>query len=84
MTNVQLYFAVGLPIFAIVVALVVNPVQITGIKTDVNSLRGDINSLRGDINSLRGEVNTKLDMILAKLYEHDTEIARLKDKTGLS
>ena len=42
MTNLQLYLAVGLPVFAIVVALVVNLVQITGIKTDVASLRGDI------------------------------------------
>jgi hypothetical protein len=57
-------------------ALVVNLVQITGIRTDVGSLRGDINSLRS-------EVNTKLDLILARLYEQDTDIARLKDKTGL-
>jgi hypothetical protein len=69
MTNLHLYLAVGLPVFAIVVALVVNLVQITGIKTDVNGLRS--------------EGNTKLDMILAKFYEHHTEIARLKDKTGL-
>jgi hypothetical protein len=84
MTNLQLYLAVGLPVFAIVVALVVNLVQITGIKTDMMSLRGDINGIRGEMNSLRSEINTKLDMILAKFYEHDTEIARLKDKTGLS
>jgi hypothetical protein len=84
MTNLQLYLAVGLPVFAIVVALVVNLVQITGIKTDMMSLRGDTNGIGGEMNSLRSEINTKLDMILAKFYEHDTEIARLKDKTGLS
>ena len=78
MTNLQLYLAVGLPVFAIVVALVVNLVQITGIKTDVNSLRGDVIGLRGEMNSLRAELNTKLDLILAKLYEHDT--ARLKTR----
>jgi len=97
MTNVQLYLAVGLPTFAIVVALLVNLVQITGIKTEVsglrveinglrgemNSLRGEMNSLRNEMNSLRSEVTTKLDLIIAKLYEHDTDIARLKDKTGL-
>lgn len=36
------------------------------------SLRGEINSLRAEMNSLRSEINTKLDLILAKLYEHDT------------
>jgi hypothetical protein len=53
MTNLHLYLAVGLPVFATVVALVVNLVQITGIKTDVKGLRS--------------EVNTKLDMILVEV-----------------
>jgi hypothetical protein len=42
MTNVQLYLAIGLPVFAILVALVVNLVQITRIKSDVGSLRGEM------------------------------------------
>ncbi|MGI9070342.1 MAG: hypothetical protein ACR2JB_03175 [Bryobacteraceae bacterium] len=98
MTHLLSSLAVGLPVFAIIVALVVNLVQITGIKSDVNSLRADINGLHGEMNSLRGEmnalrtevnslrseINTKLDLILAKIYEHDTDIARLKDKTDLS
>jgi hypothetical protein len=73
MTNLQLYLSVGLPVFAIVMALTVNLVQITGIKSDVNSLRGEINgvpgeinSFRSEMNSLRSEINTKLDLILAK------------------
>ena len=53
MTNLQLYLAMGLPVFAMVVALVVNLVQITGIK-------GDVNGLRGEMNGLRSEMNTKL------------------------
>jgi hypothetical protein len=70
MTHLLSSLLLGLPVLAIVVALVVNLLHITGIKNDVNSLRS--------------EINTKLDIILAKFYEHDTEIARLKDKTGLS
>ena len=35
------------------------------------------------MNALRTEVNTKMDMLLAKFYEHDSDIARLKDKAGL-
>jgi hypothetical protein len=69
MTHLVSSLAIGLPVFAIVVALVVKVFQITGVKSDVNGLRS--------------EVNTKFDMVLAKFYEHDTEIARLKDKTGL-
>jgi hypothetical protein len=42
-----------------------------------------MNDLRGEMDSLRSEINTKLDLILAKVYERDTDIARLKDKTGL-
>src|SRR5436309_14121426 len=105
MTNTHLYLAVGLPVLTILVALVVNLAQITGIKSDVGSLRGEITGLRGEITGLRGEMNalrsemnglrgdmnslrsgltTKLDLILAKVNEHDTDIARRKDKTGLS
>jgi hypothetical protein len=62
--------------------------EMNGLRGEMNSgfssLRGEMNDLRRDMNSLRSEINTKLDLILAKFYEHDTDIARLKDKTGLS
>jgi hypothetical protein len=69
MTNTQLYFAIGLPCLTILTALIVSLAQISG--------------MREDIRALRTEFNTKLDLIVAKLFEHDTDIARLKDKTGL-
>lgn len=76
MTDTQLYFAVGVPCFTILAALIVNILTVVGI-------RADIRELRTDMNALRTEVNTKMDMLLAKFYEHDSDIARLKDKAGL-
>jgi len=48
MTNSQLYLAVGLPVLTVLVALVVNLVQITGIEGDVNGLRGEVKFALGN------------------------------------
>jgi hypothetical protein len=76
MTNTQLYFAIGVPCFTILAALIVNVLTVSGIREDIREIRANINTLHNDL-------NTKMDMLLAKFYEHDTDIARLKDKAGL-
>jgi hypothetical protein len=76
MTNTQLYFAIGVPCFTILAALIVNVLTVSGI-------REDIREIRANMNTLHNELNTKMDMLLAKFYEHDTDIAGLKDKAGL-
>jgi hypothetical protein len=49
MTNEQLYFAIGLPVFAIVASMVINLVQISGIREDMRQLRTEFAALRSDI-----------------------------------
>jgi hypothetical protein len=83
MINTQLYFAIGVPCFTILAALIVNILAVVGIRADIREIRTDIRELRTEMNALRTEVNTKIDMLLAKFYEHDSDIARLKDKAGL-
>jgi len=59
--------------------MVLNMLQIFAIRGDVKDIRGEMKDLRtevsGEMKDLRTEVNTKLDLILAKFYEHDAEIA---------
>ena len=68
MTDQQLYLAIGIPCLTILASMVLNMLQIFAI-------RGDVKDIRGEMKDLRTEVNTKLDLILAKFYEHDAEIA---------
>ncbi len=88
MTDTQLYFAIGIPCLTILASLIVSAVSFWGVRESMKDLRDDMKALRtdlhDDVKGLRAEVNTKLDMLLAKFYEHDGDIARLKDKTGLS
>jgi hypothetical protein len=60
MTNAQLYFAIGLPIFVIVTSLILSLVQVSGIREDMRQMRtefrADINAIRGDIAILTGKV----------------------------
>jgi hypothetical protein len=56
MTNLQLYLAVGLPTFAIVVSLIVSLVQISGIRGELSGVRDDLGEIRGDVKLLTGKV----------------------------
>jgi uncharacterized membrane protein (DUF106 family) len=57
MTDYQLYFAVGLPILAVLTSLIISLVQISNIRGDVESLRADFRQLRGEFADLRKEMN---------------------------
>ena len=56
MTNAQLYLAIGLPIIAVLASMTVSLVQISGIRSDIESLRGDMREIRSDIKLLTGKV----------------------------
>ena len=56
MSNMQLYLAVGLPIFAIVTSMIVNLLQISGIRGELSDIRSDLRELRGDVKLLTGKV----------------------------
>ena len=52
MTNVQLYFAVGLPTLAVVTSLMVSLVQSSAIRGDIREIGGDIRLLTGKVYEL--------------------------------
>ena len=56
MTNLQLYLAVGLPTFAIVVSLIVSLVQISGIRGEILGIRGELSGVRDDLREIRGDM----------------------------
>ena len=62
MTNEQLYFAVGLPVFAIITSLILSLVQISGIREDMRQMRTEF---RTDINAIRASI----ELLTGKVYE---------------
>ncbi len=65
MTNEQLYFAVGLPIAAVLGSLVVSLVQISGIRGEIESLRADMPEIRADMRDIRADIK----LLTGKVYE---------------
>jgi hypothetical protein len=49
MTNLQLYFAVGIPTIAVLASIVVSLVQISGIREEMRGLRREWNAKVGGI-----------------------------------
>jgi hypothetical protein len=56
MTNVQFYIAMAMPTFAVLVGILVNLVQISGLRGEIDGVRGEIDGVRGEIGGVRGEI----------------------------
>jgi hypothetical protein len=52
MTDIQLYFAVGLPIIAVLTSLVINLFLMSGIRDDIREIRADLKLLTGKVYEL--------------------------------
>jgi hypothetical protein len=55
MTNTHLYFAIGLPIVAVLTSLVISLVQIFDIRSDLREIRTDIKLLTGKVYEMMGQ-----------------------------
>ena len=55
MTNTQLYFAIGLPVVAVLTSLVISLVQIFDIRSDLREIRTDIKLLTGKVYEMMGQ-----------------------------
>lgn len=65
-TDTQLYFAVGLPVFAIIVNMMANIMQIT--------------TINARITSLESSMSTRFDTLLGKVIEIDNRLTRLEER----
>lgn len=56
MTDAQLYFAVGLPIIAVLASLTISLFQLSGAREDIREIRRDIQTLTGKVIELMEKV----------------------------
>ena len=78
MTNVQFYIAMAMPTFAVLVGILVNLVQISGLRGEIGGVRGEIGGLRAEFISLRAGQ----DMLTGKVIELVDRISRLEARQG--
>jgi len=92
MTNVQFYIAMAMPTFAVLVGILVNLVQISGLRGEIGGVRGEIDGVRGEIGGVRGEIGglraefnslrAGQDMLTGKVIELVDRISRLEPRQG--
>jgi uncharacterized coiled-coil protein SlyX len=86
MTNVQLYFAIGVPTFAVLVSLVVGIYQLNHVVNQMNlrfsSLDNRMNSLESRLDSRMAVIEADIKTIVRIFGDMDVRLARLEERTA--
>ncbi len=69
----QLYFAIGVPTFAITIGILVNMMQ-------VNSINARFTSLEMRITNLENRFAAQFDLLLGKIIEIDNRLTRVEER----
>ena len=85
MSNVQLYFAIGIPTFTVLCSLVISILQLNHVLNQINlrftSLEDCFNSLEARIDARMSIIESDLKMIVRLISGMDVRIARLEERT---
>lgn len=83
-TDSQLYFAVGVPTFAVLMGILVSALQMNTINARFTSLETVFNSRIGSLemafNARIGSLETRFDTLLGKVIEIDTRLTRVEER----
>jgi hypothetical protein len=80
MTDVQFYVAVGIPTFAVLIGILMNSINQTGINGRFNSMDARFNSVDSRFNSL----DVKFDTLIGKVVDLDNRVTRIEAKLGIN
>jgi uncharacterized membrane protein (DUF106 family) len=73
MTDTQLYFAIGIPMLAVITSLIISLVQISGIREDMRELRKDtnasLNEMRKEAREDRLQIAADIKLLTGKVFE---------------
>ena len=80
MTDLQLYLAIGIPTFAVIVGILMNVVHHSAVNASFNSVDARFNSVDARFNNL----DVKFDTLTGKVIEVDNRVTRIEAKLGIS
>lgn len=73
MTDTQLYFAIGVPVFAVLMGFLGSVLQ-------VNTINARIASLEMAMNSRFSRLETRFETLIGKVIEIDTRLTRVEER----
>lgn len=78
MADAQLYLAIGLPVFAIVMNMVGSAFQFNSLNARFTSLEANINSRFTSIENLFTSLEARFDTLTGKVIEIDNRLTRVE------
>lgn len=91
MTDVQLYLSIGIPTFAVLIGILMNTINQSGVSARFNSMDARFNSIEARIGTLEGRMDArfnsldvKFDTLTGKVIDVDNRVTRIEAKLGIS
>jgi hypothetical protein len=93
MTNIQLYFAIGVPTFSVLVGIVIGIFQqvhtlnqfnlrFTSLENRIGSVEGRMGSLENRLDSRMSTIEADIKTLVRILGDLDVRLARLEERTS--
>ena len=83
MTDVQLYLAIGIPTFAILVGILTNVVHHSSTNARFNGIETRISNLQTRVDARFNNLDVKLGTLTGKIIDVDNRVTRIEAKLGI-
>ncbi|HEX7359096.1 MAG TPA: hypothetical protein VF283_01255 [Bryobacteraceae bacterium] len=80
MSDTQLYFAIGIPCFTIIVSLIISIINVAGIRQEMREIRADVRAMRSNFADDIRSIRATLDLMTGKLADLDTRVSLIEDR----
>ncbi len=80
MSDTQLYFAIGIPCFTIIVSLIISIINVAGIRQEMREIRADFRAMRSNFADDIRSIRATLDLMTGKLANLDTRVSLIEDR----
>ncbi len=84
MTDVQLYLAIGIPTFAVLIGILMNVVHHNSVNARFNSIETRFDARLNSIDDRFNRLEVKFDTLISKVIELDNRVTRIEAKLGIS
>jgi hypothetical protein len=96
-TDLQLYLAIGIPAFIVLIGILMNAIQYNSLNARFNSLEGTVNSRFNNVDGRFNSVETRLsgmdarfnrlddkfETLIGKVIDVDNRVTRIEAKLGI-
>lgn len=83
MIDVQLYLAIGIPTFAVLVGILTNVVHHSSTNARFNSVETHISNMETRVDARFNNLEVKFDTLTGKVIDVDNRVTRIEAKLGI-